>query len=68
MGTKISKKKWIQHQRAGNKYDRGNPTGTKWLMFETWKLQSEITGLTGRENWYILKHFGELSAKYGDIE
>lgn len=70
MGTKISKKKFVQYIKAGNEFDKNHflSNGGKPLFLRSWTFQNQITGLTERENWYIFKHYGDLCAKYGDGE
>ena len=66
MGIKISKKKFLQYKKANDDYDKIHfiRDGEKPLFLQSWKKQSEVNGLTERENWYIYKHQGKLWAKH----
>lgn len=60
MGTKISKKKFLRYEQAKKDYNGTHKIGDTPLELALYKTQSKANGLTERENWYILKHYGKL--------
>lgn len=64
MGTKISKKKYLRYTQASDDYDETHKTGDKPFFLLPYDKQSELNGLTPRENWYIYKHSGKLYVTY----